>query len=58
MVAILVVAALIAIHVGLLGLAFHRLPLVIVAGVCGLLLLKYGWWRFRRDRNRSARPTG
>jgi hypothetical protein len=36
-------------HVALLGFAFRgHLSVALVAGVAGLLLLKYGWWRSRR----------
>ena len=48
-IAILVVVALIAAHVALLGLAFRgHLSLAVIGGVIGVLLLKFAWWRFRR----------
>jgi hypothetical protein len=44
--------ALIAAHVALLGFAVRgHLSLAVVAGVAVILVLKYGWWRFRRARN-------
>jgi hypothetical protein len=45
---VLVVSVLIAGHVGLLGLAFAgRWSLAVVAGVLGVVVLKYAWWRLR-----------
>jgi membrane protein implicated in regulation of membrane protease activity len=45
---ILVVSVLIAAHVGLLGLALTgRWSLAVVAGVLGVVVLKYAWWRLR-----------
>ena len=53
-IAVLVVLALIAAHVALLGLAFRgHLSLAVVAGAVGVLVMKYGWWRFRRYRSRD-----
>ena len=50
--AILVVVALIAAHVALLGFVPRgHMSLVMVGGVAVMLVLKYARWRFRRSRN-------
>jgi hypothetical protein len=46
---ILAIVVLLAAHVALFGFAFQsHLSVVLVAGLVGLLVLKYVWWRFRR----------
>jgi hypothetical protein len=44
---ILVVVALIVAHAALFGLAF-RLAVALVAGMLGLVALKFMWWKLRR----------
>jgi hypothetical protein len=40
---------LVAAHAALFGFAFQsHLPVALGAGLVGLLVLKYVWWRFRR----------
>jgi hypothetical protein len=47
--AILAIVVLVAAHAALFGFAFQsHLPLALGAGLVGLLVLKYLWWRFRR----------
>ena len=50
-VGILVLMVLVAAHVALLGFAFRgHLSVALVAGVLGLVAVKYMWWRLRRRR--------
>jgi hypothetical protein len=46
---ILVVIVLVAAHAALLGFAFRgHLSVALLAGMLGLVALKYTWWRLRR----------
>jgi uncharacterized membrane protein len=45
----LAIVVLVAAHGALFGFAFQsHLSVALLAGLVGLLLLKYVWWRFRR----------
>jgi hypothetical protein len=45
----LAIVVLVAAHAALFGFAFRsHLPVALVAGLVGLLALKYAWWKFRR----------
>src|SRR5262249_50944160 len=52
-IAILAVLLLVAAHVALLGIiARAHLSVTLAAGLGGLVVVKYAWWRFRRGRSR------
>ena len=48
-IAAVAILLLVAAHVVLFGLAARlHYSLLVVAGIVGIMLLKYGWWRLRR----------
>ena len=54
-IAIVAIAVLVAVHVWLLRTVASHVSLALAAGVVGLVVLKYAWWRRSHPRGASTR---